>query len=565
MATKIVNKSAVRKTAFVVMMGASALGAAFSGLSPFTANDARALASGMRCDFSHDGIPDSVTGIPGRTVDGKKGAGAIMVRYQFAGLEFPVMYSSNGLTPATGNHYGAALACGDFNGDGNTDLAIGAPGYGGDAGAVVVMYSDGTELTTTAAFTQDTAKGGFNVPGVKEAGDLFGWSLAAGDFNNDGEDDLAVGVPGEDVTISGKSYQNFGSVVVLNGSGASGITANGVMFDSADTNSEWMLKDHFASYGYSLAVGDFDADSIEDLAVGIPGASVQDFHSKDKFFRVGAVHELRGHHHSGLSNHQYFWENLFWPGGEPKESDKFGFAVAAGDIDGNGSDDIAIGAPGDWASGSYPLCDDDVCESTGASRPGRLFIVKHIEDQFGNPSYIYSSFSQGDPGVPGEAESEDSFGVSVAIGQFDGRLGEDIAVGAPGENTGIGAVTIFYSGGFREILWQGSPGVDSDPKEGERFGFSLAATDQNNDGVDDLLVGSPREDVLDAENAGATFTLWGHNNANGLDGGTSFDLSAPDGFQDWDPEPTSHEWPMPIWWDLSTNHRGENLGLAVVG
>src|SRR5215216_6076752 len=144
MATKKFNKSAVRKTAFAVVMGASALGAAFNGLNPQAAPEAAALAGDMRCDFSNDGLPDSVTGIPGRTVDGKKGAGAIMVRYQFAGLEFPVMYSSTGLTPATGNHYGAALACGDFNGDGNTDLAIGAPGYGGDAGAVVVMYSNGT-------------------------------------------------------------------------------------------------------------------------------------------------------------------------------------------------------------------------------------------------------------------------------------------------------------------------------------------------------------------------------------------------------------------------------------
>lgn len=523
-----------------------------------------ALASDQRCDFSGDGLPDSVTGIPGKTVNGKKGAGAIMVRYQFAGLEFPVMYESTGLTAATGNHYGASLACGDFNGDGDTDLAIGAPGYGQDAGAVVIMYSNGTELGATAAFTQDTSRGGYNVPGVKEPGDLFGWSLAAGDFNNDGEDDLAVGAPGEYVTVNSKSYAEFGSVVVLNGSGASGLTANGKMFDPTSTNSENVLLAAETHYGYSLAVGDFDGDTIEDLAVGMPGASIRDFHSKKKFSRVGAIQELRGHHHSGLSHQIYFWEELWYPNSNIRTGDLFGFSLAAGDIDNNGRDDIAIGAPGDWASGNFPECNADVCEASAESRPGRLFIVKHGSDQFGNESYVYSSFSQGDPGVPGEAEPEDSFGFSVAIGQFDGRLGEDIAVGAPGEHGG-GAVVVFYSGGFRELIWQGTIGVAGTPEEGDWFGFSLAATDQDGDGIDDLLVGSPREDYPGITNTGTSTTLFGVDDPEGIAGGTQFDQTADDGYQDWGPENTTHTWPMPQWWNPDTQHRGENYGFAVVG
>jgi hypothetical protein len=557
-----IRNSAFRRSAMAAAFGAAGLGAAFGGLVAIEPEQAAALAADMRCDFSNDGIPDSVTGIPGRTVDGKLGAGAIMVRYQFAALEFPVMYESVGLTPATGNHYGAALACGDFDGDGDSDLAIGAPGHDSDAGAVVILYSDGVELTERAAFTQDTSKGGFNVPGAKEPGDLFGWALAAGDFNNDGEDDLAIGAPGEDVTISGKTYTDFGSMVVLNGSGASGLTANGVMFDSTDANSQWMLKDHRAMYGYSLAVGDFDADAIEDLAVGIPGASVQDFHSKDKFYHVGAVHELRGNHHAGLSNQQFFWESLYLPNNGPRNGDSFGFALAAGDIDDNGRDDLAIGAPGDWANLSFPdPCEGDVCESDIHSSPGKLFIVKHTQDQFGNESYIYTSYRQGDPGVPGEAEQEDAFGFSVAVGQFDGRYGEDIAVGAPGENDGMGAVVVFYSGGVRELLWQGTPVLPTVPQAGDWFGFSLAATDQDNNGIEDLMVGSTQEDVAGVANAGATLTILGQF-ALGLGGGSVFDLTANNGFQDWDPEKTTHTWNQPLP-ELGSKYVGENFGFAI--
>src|SRR4051794_4697788 len=116
----------------------------------------------------------------------------------------------------------------DFNHDGFDDLAVGVPGEDigtvADAGAVNVIYGGGgisvlnpggLKSAGNRVFSQDTP----GVEGVAEKGDRFGSALAWGDFNHDGFDDLAVGVPGEDIG----TVVNAGAVNVLFGS-ASGLT-----------------------------------------------------------------------------------------------------------------------------------------------------------------------------------------------------------------------------------------------------------------------------------------------------------------------------------------------------
>ena len=119
---------------------------------------------------------------------------------------------------------GPALATGDFDGDGHDDLAAGVPGKDSgrarDAGAVTVVYGGPEGITTDGS--QQFVSGIGGVAGVAETGDLLGAALAAGDFDGDGYDDLAVGAPGEDVN----GLVDAGAVVVLRGS-ASGLTATG--------------------------------------------------------------------------------------------------------------------------------------------------------------------------------------------------------------------------------------------------------------------------------------------------------------------------------------------------
>jgi hypothetical protein len=117
----------------------------------------------------------------------------------------------------SGDHFGYALAAGDFNGDGKADLAIGVPGEdlsgGNDGGAVHVFQGSPSGLATyfDPGFDQDYP----GIPGSVESGDQFGYALAAGDFNGDGKVDVAIGVPGEDLTYGGNN--NDGLVNVLYG------------------------------------------------------------------------------------------------------------------------------------------------------------------------------------------------------------------------------------------------------------------------------------------------------------------------------------------------------------
>jgi hypothetical protein len=387
----------------------------------------------------------------------------------------------------------------DFNGDGYSDLAIGASledvgAAAFNAGGVNVIYGSPLGLSATATPDQLWTQDSPNVEDAAESYDAFSTALAGADFNGDGYADLAIGVHGED--LGGLNYAGAVNVIYGSPSGLSA-TATPDQFwtqDSPNVEDVSEADDHF---GWALAAADFGGSSHADLAIGVFGETLGGANA------AGAVHVIYGSP-SGLSAtatpDQFWTQDSPNVSGSAETNDFFGQALAAANFGGSSHADLAIGVEGEALGGLNNAGGVNVIYGSSSGLSATV-----TPDQF---------WYQDTTNVEGAAEQDDHFGSALAAADFGGSSHADLAIGVPQEDVGgvrdAGGVNVIYgsSSGLSasatpdQFWYQDSPNVEGSVGEGNVFGHALAAANFGGSSHADLAIGVPGAGLTDAGVAG---------------------------------------------------------------
>ncbi|MFC8621554.1 FG-GAP and VCBS repeat-containing protein [Streptomyces anulatus] len=324
-------------------------------------------------DLDRDGYADLVVGNPSEE-SGKTPVGSVTVVWGSAkGLK-----GGTALPRKGGGAFGAFgrdIATGDFNGDGRPDIATVNAGD-------VLLYRGG--------FTRSGGLG--KVSAYDREGQ--GWyadSLAAGKVSGDGKTDLvAVGVRGVGSTFRTEAW-------FLKGATAGLASGPAKVIDS---------KQHER---LDAVIGDFDRNGYGDIAVGNPYASGG----------RGSVTLWYGASAGPGSRSLSFSQSTAGITGASEADDAFGTSLAAGDADGDGYADLAVGVPG---------------ETVGKkSASGAAYLFRGGSGGLkGSRSAVFDKTL---PGVAGGTVAQDHFGYDLRLRDLDRNGRADLAVAVPGENT----------------------------------------------------------------------------------------------------------------------------------
>ena len=460
-------------------------------------------------DVNGDGYSDIIVGA--RFYNGRFGA-AFVYHGSASGLSGTPDWTKQG-SDYNGYYGNCVSTAGDVNGDGYSDVIVSGPYESSNYGQVFLYKGSASGLSTTAS----TVLTGSIVNGY------FGGSIStAGDVNGDGYSDIIVGAQGEGKAYVYKganttaglnstpvwSYLTGGISVStagdVNGDGYSDIIVGSPEFNNGESNEgiaqlfygnssgvsstpAWSYESNFAGakFGFSvMTAGDVNGDGYADVIIGAP-------EYKPGLYVLGRIYAFYGSS-SGLGS-DYDWDRTLNFIANPY----FGYSVCtAGDVNGDGYSDVIAGAP---------------------------FITYGVAYVYnGYPAGLDSSYNWS--GENNQAESQLGYSVSLA-GDVNGDGYADVIAGAPffdNGNTDEGRAYVYYGS---------STGISASPdwtkeinEDSAQFGFAVStAGDINGDGYSDVIVSANLWNGSNYNNQGRAWVYNG--SSTGLSSSASWDYN----------------------------------------
>lgn len=511
-------------------------------------------------DFDGDGVPDLAVGAYGDDTGGTyRGAVYILLLTSSGSVKSSVKLASglNGVSElgAYGSFGSSVSSVGDLDGDGVTDITVGASRdstAGNGRGVVYVQFMNSNGTVKSSVKLANELNGG---PTLAD-NDNFGQSITSlGDLDGDGVTDLAVGASGDDTEGSGGIYSGRGAVHILRLNANGTIKSNSKIASNTNGGPALAESNQFGSSVASL--GDLDGDGVTDLAVG----AYHDSTGGAAYSNRGAVHVLRLNANGTAKSSLKLASDT---NGAPTlaDNDFFGASVAnIGDLDGDGLTDIAVGAFADRTAATeyntalgavhvlFLRSPQDVVnvtvtgsESVRVTRAGdnvEVRINDKVDDQYTVPAVAMKTLTiQGGSGnnsidLSGVTTSAFPALTSVAVSGNDGNdsiIGSqyaDLLDGGLGDDTltgGNGVDTLAGGGGSADVLSESTTTNLTLSASQLSIGLIGSQTVDSLTGFEKaLLLGGGTANVLDASTAGIPVSLFGGGGNDSLIAGNQAD------------------------------------------